>query len=307
MAPAVVRDDLLGQNRAGELDGTQQPAPSEASEVTLLLKSGPEEALPQEQQHTLEPSLEELVDARPEEQTWSPPQTQQGQRLPWRLVLSSAFRGSEDAAEIPTSVLRKLCLFSDTGVKAQAREVLQKVSKMESSRCCGFSCFQRKLSENTALSHFLMALANTSAEYTLARTAQPFSEARSIDPNLLTYQNYFSPRVGPDTKPIAVSEKTLIDFSGHWIRPLPSTENNLHGTSLSLEVIGIIRTGLYSGQDCIPNSPIAPSFNVASLECEDVTVRFLAYGCLCCLAKGLSLSTGPQTVTVREGPYTSRQ
>ncbi|EMP34257.1 hypothetical protein UY3_08584 [Chelonia mydas] len=35
------------------------------------------------------------------------------------------------------------------------------------------------------------------------------------------------------------------------------------------------------------------------LECEDVTVRFLAYGCLCCLAKGLSLRTGPQTVTIQ--------
>ncbi|EMP38380.1 Laminin subunit alpha-3 [Chelonia mydas] len=35
------------------------------------------------------------------------------------------------------------------------------------------------------------------------------------------------------------------------------------------------------------------------LECEDVTVRFPVYGCLCCLTKGLSLRTGHQTVTVR--------
>ncbi|EMP31651.1 N-acetyllactosaminide beta-1,6-N-acetylglucosaminyl-transferase, isoform C [Chelonia mydas] len=90
---------------------------------------------------------------------------------------------------------------------------------------------------------------------------------------------------------LAWSKDTYSPDEHFWV-----TLNSIPGTSLSLEVIGIIRTGLYSGQDCIPNSPIAPSFNVTSLECEDVTVRFLAYGCLCCLAKGLSLRTGPLTV-----------
>ncbi|CAM4621114.1 unnamed protein product, partial [Lepidochelys olivacea] len=46
--------------------------------------------------------------------------------------------------------------------------------------------------------------------------------------------------------------------------------------------------------DHLPNSSV-----LTRLECEDVTVRIPVYGCLCRLAKGIGLRTGPQTVTLK--------
>ncbi|EMP30044.1 Leucine carboxyl methyltransferase 2, partial [Chelonia mydas] len=43
------------------------------------------------------------------------------------------------------------------------------------------------------------------------------------------------------------------------------------------------------GKDHLPNSPIPPYFNVTGLECEDVTIRFRAYGYPC---------TRPQTILI---------
>ncbi|KAH1177628.1 hypothetical protein KIL84_011330, partial [Mauremys mutica] len=60
-------DALLAPRIQHGNDGSQQQVQSEASEVTLLLKPVPQEALPQEQQHILEQYSEELFSA-PHEQ-----------------------------------------------------------------------------------------------------------------------------------------------------------------------------------------------------------------------------------------------